>query len=609
MKHRRNSSALLLILTAPMLLGQPLPDLLQVSGFQLPSIRSGRLELSLSTQYRYGPFSDSAWSTMMGARPVELNLSSSQKRLQFQTSFLYGIDDRTTASLSLSFLPRQSTGDESYTTESVGWPALNSRGLTRSSQFDESSVSVGFVVTHRPRHNLEWNLGGYFRASNQPSIKTEGQKVIRPFPYLTFYDFFPSPFDPCIDPIEYPSFPDINGSDFKESSSSRQRRFGLKAGIAMISDETVTTDYVKPFGYSLPPLRQGKVVASLNFFYERQPVDFLRNDQRINQYLSSSLQLNGYDISDATHSFYGGDGHLIYGVSDRSTAEVRINLAPDQSSTDETITGRYYNITPSIVHNRDQSINEHVMQIHLNGEFVNRPSAGLELSLGMKYDVNRLRQESAAVLAFNDYGPSDRITYEERPTTRQTDFGVHLGVAVLSDGSHLESYLPLSRYLLPILAHGQFGVYGEAAYLVEWRTEVTEVEVLGYHSAETASSWRIPRLRFTSSFLYGLFDDATALLTLEYVPTVTQGSLGLTNINLSKIVMDQFIGVFRQEDLLVKLIFAYRPTAAVELSFRFKYSDDRRPSGGTHSALLLFNETSTIRIRDLTAQVGIALQF
>lgn len=179
MKHRSISTAFLLVLMAPMLLGQPLPDFLQLSGFQHPSIRSGQFEISLSPQYQYGPFSDSTWSTMMGPRPVELEVGATQRRFQFQTSFLYGIDDRTAASASLSFLPRQSIGDESYNTESVGWPVLNSRGVEQSSQLDETSISVGFVLTHRPRQNIELNLGGFYLASSQPSIKSEGQKARR----------------------------------------------------------------------------------------------------------------------------------------------------------------------------------------------------------------------------------------------------------------------------------------------------------------------------------------------------------------------------------------------------------------------------------------------
>ena len=375
----------------------------------------------------------------------------------------------------------------------------------------------------------------------------------------------------------------------------------------MLSGESVTTDYVKPFGYSIPPLRQGKVVASLNLFYEREPVDFLRNDQRINQNLSSALQLNGYDISDATHSFYWGEGYFICGLSDNSTAAIRINIAPDQSSNDKTITGRYFNVNPTVVHTRDQSVNAHAMQVRLEGKLANRPSAGLELSLGMNYDVNRSREKSAAVLGFNDYGPSAQVSYQTSSATRQMDWSVVLGVATLSDGSNLKSYLPPSGYLLPILAKGQFGVYGEGAYSVGWGKETDEVEVLGYHSAETAVSWRAPQLRLKFSFLYGLFGDATILLSLEYGPAVTQGRTGLTNVDLNNTIMERFTGVFRQEILLAGLAVAYRPVPGVEISSQAAYSDDRRPSNGKHSPRLLFDDISTMRHRLLTVRAGIAM--
>jgi hypothetical protein len=511
-------------------------------------------------------------------------------------------------SINVLFLPGQSVGDDSYGSTYAQWPYLGSypyttpEGGRRAIHLQEKALSLECLIAYRPLQNLELSLGGNYAASDQPSIDSEGQKTLRIVPAFYDRDGFPDPYD--AGEFFYPSYPDLGGFEYTGVSSSHQEKFGIEAGISIISEKNVTTEYVCPFGFTLAPVPGGRFITSLVFHYDRQPIDNVRNDQTIAGTPRTTLQ--GYEITDATRSLLSAGGRFTSGLSDKSTASLQFNFAPTQPWIDQTLVSRYM-LGQIERHNRDINNSGSIRTVHLTADFVNRPDPALELSLGAKFDAQQLLQDGNVVLTVEhpSYGQD---TYSTRSSLEQSEFGVYVGVATFSDRKIEAQILQPSTFQLPTLGKGCFALTGRVALSEGWRNEASEDK-----SGKSAENWRTPMLRFSGMFLFGFSDETTILLSIGYAPPVARGDRSFSHIHFwpSPIPDQQSVSTFHTEEIVLNVTFAYRPVSGVELSIRTTYADRRQPlEGSTVGQYLVpspYDQTSTTRCRMLDIRAGIAV--
>ncbi len=512
-------------------------------------------------------------------------------------------------SINVLYLPGQSVGDDSYGSAYAQWPYLGSypyttpEGGRRAIQLQEKALSLECLIAYRPLQNLELSLGGKYAASDQPSINSEGQKTLRIDPAFYDMDGFPDPYD--AGEFFYPSYPDLGGFEYTGVSSSHQEKFGIEAGISIISEKNVTTRYVCPYGFALAPVPGGQFITSLVFHYDRQPIDNVRNDQTIAGTTRTTLQ--GYEITDATRSLFSAGGGLTCGLSDKSTASLQFNFAPTQPWIDQTLVSRYRR-GQAAWHNKDVNNSGGFRNMHLATEFVNRPDPGLELSLGANFDAHQLLQDGNVVLANNEGLSYTRDEYSTRSSLQQSEFGVYVGVATFSDREIEAQLLQPSPFVLPALGKGYYAITGRAALSEGWRKEASEDK-----SGKSAENWRTPTLRFGGMFLFGFSDETTILLSIGYAPPVARGDRSFSHIHFwpSPIPDQQSVSTFHTEEILLAVTFSYRPVPQVELSIRTTYADTRQPlEGSTVGQTLIpspYYQTSTTRCRMLDMRVGMTV--
>jgi hypothetical protein len=437
-------------------------------------------------------------------------------------------------------------------------------------------------------------------------VYSQGERALRVIPHFDNQDFFPHPYD--VYDYFYPSYPDLGGFGYTSVSSTERKMFGIKAGTTFISDNDVGISYVRPFGFLLAPVRAGRVVMSLMLHYNRQAVGNERNDYIIDgrSPFVRFPYLTGYDMTDVTYSLYGGEGSFVWGLSDRSTASIRSQIVPTQTSTDQNFMSHFIYSSISL-HNRVGRTNGNITSANLAADFVNRPTDGLELSTGVRYSTFGLLEDGRFVVSYTDWtgAPDEYLTRSDR---RQRAFGIHIGASGYSSGETDGSPVQLPGYQLPELQEACFAFSAGAAFLIEWRKDAH------YEADEQwAQSSRSTVLRFESSLLYGISEELTIALSMGYRPPITPGDRSFSYVHqyASTIPDQQAIETHLTEEIMLDLAFAYRPFPWVEVSFRSTYMDIRRHLEGSTVGRYLapspYNQTSSTRWREVDIHAGIAI--
>jgi hypothetical protein len=584
------------------LLAQDLPDFAQVSGFQLPSLRSGQYMLNFQPRYQYGPLTDSSWSSFFGGSGIQLTTASTQKRLQFKASVLYGIDDETTVLLELSSMPRQLAVNSFYASQSTSVQYWRAGGAVRTGYAKESALFSQGLVTLRPRAGVEWSLGAYYGLSHTPFAGWSGQEETSPYP-----------FEPGSGRMSFPSFPEIFGAPFEATYSFRGETFGIHAGLAFVTGKELTLRDVRLTYFALPSLYRGRLIGSLVLRVERQPQGRSRLDQSIFDFwYPQTLYLSGFEAANVTTSCYSAEASFAYGISDAWTTSLGFHLAPDQSSAEKSGTSRY-DALPWNFYYRDWTSSLRSAGARVDWKLALRPDPGLELSIGTRYWYARWRRNSGSTASYLETDMGGHSYDQERARSTVEGAESSFNVALISTPEQLKSVAPLAGFRLPVIPRGEFAASGRVAFEIErsnggiegtasWGfPRLTEFE---------GSSWRQPALTLGASFLFGLSEVVSAAISIEGSPAFMAGTHAFTFVNYFGVTTDSYAGSLHREVLSSLLTLAYRPLPGMEISLLASYQDLRTPSSGVTNAPwmpLTYPENASARRRVFNFEAGITL--
>ena len=165
------------ILTAMLILPifgrtQDLSSFYQITGFRLPALRTGQYMLSLSPRYstRSSTFNGTdvrVQGTTTGSG--QFSYDSPYSTFRIGSSAIYGLSDRTTISLSVDFVPNQSTGDQISSGNSFDPPSFTSSTYQLQTSKLES-FSSSFMFAQRFDRNIEFSLSASYTTQNIPTI-------------------------------------------------------------------------------------------------------------------------------------------------------------------------------------------------------------------------------------------------------------------------------------------------------------------------------------------------------------------------------------------------------------------------------------------------------
>ena len=162
---------LIVLVWSAFVLAQDLSSFYGVSGFHLPLLRSGQYSLSVSPSYHRA----SARTSMSDSSADYLAQNSSEHSdsyVEVSSALLYGLTNRTTASLCLVYLPEQSLGH--YNSRSLyDSPLTRGTGVQVIDEREERFGSV-LVLAHRPRRDCEISLTGSYYWNSFPARGTSG---------------------------------------------------------------------------------------------------------------------------------------------------------------------------------------------------------------------------------------------------------------------------------------------------------------------------------------------------------------------------------------------------------------------------------------------------
>ena len=141
----------------------------QVSVFRLPSLRGGQFAISVTPRYTSAPGDNGYFSSSPTGSTLAVGNSTSHL-FRIGSSFLCGLSDRTTFSLTLDCAPAQSTGDINSITSFSSPAPIPPYIQTISNRQDY--ISSTLIVAHRFRPNIELSATATYSNANYPSTGT-----------------------------------------------------------------------------------------------------------------------------------------------------------------------------------------------------------------------------------------------------------------------------------------------------------------------------------------------------------------------------------------------------------------------------------------------------
>ncbi len=158
-----------------------------IYGFNNPALRGGQYVLALTPRYVRSPVEyTSASGSTLGAGSASVNGSGqsgpTDSYVQVALTSFYGLTDKTTLNLQLSYSPTQSALDGSGSS----WGQAMSGGSAQTwSTIDAYSqrgdnVAGSMTLSYRPRQNVELSLGGYYGRIRSTSATTSAGPMTTP---------------------------------------------------------------------------------------------------------------------------------------------------------------------------------------------------------------------------------------------------------------------------------------------------------------------------------------------------------------------------------------------------------------------------------------------
>jgi hypothetical protein len=172
-----------LLATTAAAFSQDLSSFYVISGFRLPALHDGQYAFSLTPHYTLRPsdYASFTTSSSTASTPTATTTTTGDnytsyytpyKAFYANTNFTYGISDKTTASIGVTYQPYSTYGTRSTNSSSYSFvdPSLNntdsfSGGPTA---FKTESLAGSFVLAHRLLPNIELSLAGSWSYARSP---------------------------------------------------------------------------------------------------------------------------------------------------------------------------------------------------------------------------------------------------------------------------------------------------------------------------------------------------------------------------------------------------------------------------------------------------------
>jgi len=163
---------------------QDLSSFYTITGFRLPALHDGQYAFTLTPHYTLRPSDYASFSTSSStaSTPTAATTTTGDnftsyytpyKAFYANTNFTYGLSDRTTASLGVTYQPYSTYGTRSTLSSSYSLvdPSLSSTNSYSDgpTAFKTESLAGSFVLAHRIQPNIELSLAASWSYARSPS--------------------------------------------------------------------------------------------------------------------------------------------------------------------------------------------------------------------------------------------------------------------------------------------------------------------------------------------------------------------------------------------------------------------------------------------------------
>lgn len=182
-----------IVATTVAAVSQDLSSFYAITGFRLPALHDGQYAFSLTPHYTLRPSDYASFSTSNSTASTPTTATTTTgdnftsyytpyKAFYANTNFTYGLSDRTTASIGVTYQPYSTYGTRSTLNSSYSFvdPSLANTDTYSSgpTAFKTESLAGSFVLAHRILPNIELSLAGSWSYARSPySGSTTGSSL------------------------------------------------------------------------------------------------------------------------------------------------------------------------------------------------------------------------------------------------------------------------------------------------------------------------------------------------------------------------------------------------------------------------------------------------